>query len=61
MEKGRKAEESLQKMLNERAVKRGEVGTQSGRKERKRDKGKEVRAARVKNFAMILETKEENK
>lgn len=51
MEKGRKAEESLQKMLNEHAVKR-EVGMQSCRKERKRDKGKEVRAARVKNIAI---------
>lgn len=52
MEKGRKDEESLQKALNVRAVERGEVGTQSCRKERKRDKGKEVQAARVKNFTI---------
>lgn len=52
MEKGRKDKESLQKMLNECVVKRGEVGRQSFRKERKLDKGEEVQAARVKNFAI---------
>lgn len=57
MEKGRPDEESLQKVLNECVVERGEVGRQSCRKERKQDKGKEVQAARVKNFAIDFEDK----
>lgn len=48
----RKGEESPQQRVNECTVERGEVGRQGVRTERKPDKGKEVQAARVKNFAI---------
>lgn len=48
----RKGKESPQQRVNECAVERGEVGRQGVRAERKPDKGKEVQAARVKNFAI---------
>lgn len=54
VERGGENEELLQKMLNECAAGRGEVGTQSCGQEGKRDKGKEVQATRVKSFVIAF-------